>query len=427
MQLLRSSLRFLDAVSTGVVAAVASFFAAALLTSSVVMLTLTGALALVLTTGWLSRRAARRSVKHAAWQRWLPWGVTGATLLLASTLAALTVFRPMDVTYQSKEPTPQTRYWELPTGSRLAYTLTPAQGTPRPMPVVQLHGGPGAPGRFEVTPEDLTLARAGFDVYRYDQVGSGLSERLEDASQYTVARHVTDLEAVRQELGAERLILVGGSWGATLAAHYMAAYPERVEKAVMSGPGAIWSPAFADTGGTSDGPERGLIWRMTTPRFAAAFLLLQLNPKAAQNLAPDHEMSGFFQRIVGRIISSDAAGCGPDAQAAPMSSEPRIPRGFGFYANMVTSADMGRVPDPRPTLRANRTPVLVLRGECERLRWDVVREYRDVFPNATLLPVEGASHSIPSTHPELHAEVIRAFLLEEPLPLVPYLDDEPPT
>jgi proline iminopeptidase len=35
------------------------------------------------------------------------------------------------------------------------------------------------------------------------------------------------------------MILVGGSWGGTLAAHYLAAHPDRVEKVVFSSPGAI--------------------------------------------------------------------------------------------------------------------------------------------------------------------------------------------
>lgn len=58
-----------------------------------------------------------------------------------------------------------------------------------------------------------TPTGAGFDVYDYAQVGAGLSERLEDVRDYTVARHVADLEAIRADIGADRLVLVGGSVG----------------------------------------------------------------------------------------------------------------------------------------------------------------------------------------------------------------------
>ncbi len=57
------------------------------------------------------------------------------------------------------------------------------------------------------------------------------------------------------------------------------------------------------------------------------------------------------------------------------------------------------------------------RRVLRRVWWrEVAREYRDVFPDATLLVVEGAGHSIADARPVLYADVVRAFLVEEPLP-----------
>ena len=70
--------------------------------------------------------------------------------------------------------------------------------------------------------------------------GSGQSAFL-PPRQYTVSRFVEDIEAIRQQIGAERLILIGHSWGSTLAASYIAKYPERVSKVVFYSPGAIWN------------------------------------------------------------------------------------------------------------------------------------------------------------------------------------------
>jgi proline iminopeptidase len=81
------------------------------------------------------------------------------------------------------------------------------------------------------------LADEGFDVYNYHQVGAGLSSRL-GASQCTVDRHVVDLDAIRVILGAEKVILIGASWGGQLIAEYMAAHPARVERAVVVSPNA---------------------------------------------------------------------------------------------------------------------------------------------------------------------------------------------
>jgi proline iminopeptidase len=412
------------AVPLGVVGAVVAFFAAAYVISSIALLGLVGALALVLLTGGFSWLAARGIFAPSnRWRRWLPAAITSGTLLLAAVVSGLFVFQPMDVVYVPKEPTEQTRYWDLPNGSRLAYLLTPAEGVPRPTPVVILHGGPGGPGSFTPQQKDQYLAAAGFDVYRYDQVGAGLSNRLEEISEYTVARHVADLEYIRQAIGAEQMILVGSSWGGTLAAHYLAAHPDRVEQAVVSSPGAIWPPAFAEEGATT-GPEDEIISEAATPRFAVVWALQQINPTAAHNLASDQEMSGFFQPLIGRVIASDVAGCDPEGEAIFPPAEPQIPRGLGYYANMMTVASMHRVDDPRPALERVEAPILILRGECDRLRPEVTHEYRDLFPNATLLVIDGASHSISGARPELYTDILQAFLLDQSLPLEPYQGEQ---
>jgi pimeloyl-ACP methyl ester carboxylesterase len=122
------------------------------------------------------------------------------------------------------------QYWDLPTGSRIAYVRFAGSAPVRPQPVIFLHGGPGA---FIVDHPSVadhfyqSLARIGFDLYLYDQIGSGRSARLSDPRQYTVDRHIRDLEAIRQKLRAGRVILIGDSWGASLGANYIAEHPNR--------------------------------------------------------------------------------------------------------------------------------------------------------------------------------------------------------
>lgn len=83
----------------------------------------------------------------------------------------------------------------------------PAVGSSHETPIIFLHGGPG----FGVLESDIKfygqLAQDGYDVYLYEQVGSGRSNRLEDVRGYTTERHVADLEAIRQQIGAEQVIL----------------------------------------------------------------------------------------------------------------------------------------------------------------------------------------------------------------------------
>jgi len=101
-----------------------------------------------------------------------------------------------------------------------------------------LHGGPGDEYRYL-----RRLAAPFVTSYRcvlFDQRGSGGST-LEAVNKDTVHpdRFVDDIEVVRARLQAERIYLVGHSWGAILALLYGTAHPERVAGLVLVGTGPL--------------------------------------------------------------------------------------------------------------------------------------------------------------------------------------------
>ena len=105
-------------------------------------------------------------------------------------------------------------------------------GNPQGVPVVVLHGGPGG----GCSP----AMRRYFDptVYRvvlFDQRGCGRSRPHASVSENTTWHLVRDIETIRQELGIDRWILFGGSWGATLALIYAARHPQAVDALVLRG------------------------------------------------------------------------------------------------------------------------------------------------------------------------------------------------
>jgi proline iminopeptidase len=91
-------------------------------------------------------------------------------------------------------------------------------GTPGGIPLVVLHGGPGAEHDY-LLPQMLTLADHGRDLLFYDQRGGGRS-RTDDRTPITWQTQVGDLAAVIAELGVSPLTLIGYSWGALLAMLY---------------------------------------------------------------------------------------------------------------------------------------------------------------------------------------------------------------
>ncbi len=87
---------------------------------------------------------------------------------------------------------------------------------------------------------------AGHTLVRYDHPGTGMSDREIDASTLTLDDEVALLGAVVDELGLERVSLVGGSSGGCAAVAFAARFPQRVDRLLLYGAyadGAAIAPA----------------------------------------------------------------------------------------------------------------------------------------------------------------------------------------
>jgi proline iminopeptidase len=110
-------------------------------------------------------------------------------------------------------------YWEI-------------SGNPDGIPVLFVHGGPGS----GTSPNQ----RRFFDPARYrivlfDQRGSGRSTPHGELTDNTTPHLIADMEALRRELGIERWLVFGGSWGSTLTLAYAETHPDRCAGLVLRG------------------------------------------------------------------------------------------------------------------------------------------------------------------------------------------------
>src|ERR1051326_9523073 len=152
------------------------------------------------------------------------------TFLLCLIVSLFIVFYPRSYNVPPLNVRKSTQYWNLNDGAKIAYTLISGKGVLKPYPIIYLHGGPGdfISDRNIVTLKPL--ADSGYNVYLYDQVGSGESSRLENIEDYTVERHINELSEIIKNTGAKKVILIGQSWGAILATLFTAGHKEKVEK-----------------------------------------------------------------------------------------------------------------------------------------------------------------------------------------------------
>ncbi len=98
-------------------------------------------------------------------------------------------------------------------------------------PLMIVHGGPGASHDYFL-PYLLPLARHNELIF-IDERGSGRSQKLEDASGYTVENMVEDVEAVRQALGLGKISLLGHSYGGCLAQAYAFKYQRNLSHLIL--------------------------------------------------------------------------------------------------------------------------------------------------------------------------------------------------
>jgi proline iminopeptidase len=105
-------------------------------------------------------------------------------------------------------------------------------GNPQGLPVLFVHGGPGAGC------EDKHRSYFDPNLYRivlFDQRGAGKSRPHAALECNTTMDLVADMERVRTELGIDKWVLFGGSWGSTLALVYAETHPDRVLGLILRG------------------------------------------------------------------------------------------------------------------------------------------------------------------------------------------------
>lgn len=105
-------------------------------------------------------------------------------------------------------------------------------GNPRGVPVVFLHGGPGA---GSAAGHRRFFDPAHYNIVIYDQRGAGRSTPLGELRDNTTPLLIDDIERLRLHLGIERWLVFGGSWGSTLALAYGEAHPQQCIGFILRG------------------------------------------------------------------------------------------------------------------------------------------------------------------------------------------------
>lgn len=234
---------------------------------------------------------------------------------------------------------------------------------------------PGGPMRASAYLGDLGGLAAHRRLVRLDLRGTGESGVPEDSSSYRCDRLVGDVEALREELGVERVDLLAHCAGANVAVAYVARHPDRVGRLVLV------TPSPLGVGIAVGGEDRLALARLRAgePWFGEAFAALE---RIAAGRAEEGDWEAVAPFFHGRW---DAA-----AQALHTADqEQRNPEAAAVFGSAGAFDPEGT----RAALGRFTAPVLVVAGEVDpNSPPRAMAEYAGLFPAARLVVQDGASH-----------------------------------
>lgn len=279
-------------------------------------------------------------------------------------------------------------------------------GNPKGKPLVFLHGGPGG----GIDP----LYRRYFDPKKWrmvllDQRGCGRSRPFAELRENTTWDLVADLEQLRQELGIERWVVFGGSWGSTLALAYAETHPDRVKALTLRGifmlrrSELLW---FYQEGASHIFPD------------AWEGFLAPIPPRERGDL-----MTAYYKRLTSRnrAVRKEAAKAWSvwEGTTSKLFTDPAVIKRFGggrfadafarIEAHYFVNRGFFEHDDQllRNVHRLRKIPAVIVQGRYDVVcpatsAWDLHR----AWPEAKLVMVPDAGHSM--TEPGIRSALIEA-------------------
>ncbi|HXV95283.1 MAG TPA: proline iminopeptidase-family hydrolase [Gaiellaceae bacterium] len=260
-------------------------------------------------------------------------------------------------------------------------------------PLLCLHGGPGSTHNYFAPLE--RLAEGGRAVVFYDQLGCGRSDRP-DEIEWGVGAFLDELAALRDELGLERVHLLGTSWGGMLALEHALSGFDGLTSLVLSSTLASIEEWVAEARRLRAELPAEVV--ETLDRHEAAGTYEDPEYRAALDVFDDR----FVRRgAIGRPeLGLMQAGLGRESYRAMV----------GPNEWTVTGALRGW--DVRDRLGEIDVPVLVVRGRYDMCTAAVAATLLRGLPDAREAVFEESSHMPALEESDRYLEVVGAFLRE---------------
>ena len=302
-------------------------------------------------------------------------------------------------------PSPATEagfYFDVGDGHQLWVSTC---GDAKGIPAVFLHGGPG--GGFQPANASLFDPQRFFTVL-FDQRGAGRSTPRGGLQANTTAHLIADIERLREHFGVEKWLVVGGSWGATLALAYAQSHRERVT-------GLVLRAVFLGTAGELDWAF-GTGLRTFYPALYEDFIAALPEPDRANPLSsyyrrildPDpaiHAPAALAWHDTERVLS-EVAPTQTRLNIVPNHSLPNSPFIEAHY--FQNGCFLGQKGLLENVGRLHGIPGVMVQGRYDLLCPPATSfALANLWPQAEIVVAEMSGHSL--QHPAVHQQVKEAI------------------
>jgi len=279
-------------------------------------------------------------------------------------------------------------------GSETWYRVVGDAHEPGKLPLLCLHGGPGATWHHMEPYQQLAEGRR---AIFYDQIGCGNSPVTtpHDPSMFTFDLFVREVAAVREALDLPRVILFGHSWGGMLAMLYALQRPEGLEGMIIQS-----SPASVP------------FWLAELDRIrgelpAEVESTLRRHEGAGTTDSPEYEeaMMVFYRRHVCRVewpgfVQRTFEGLLANPEVYYALNGPSEFHVIGPLKDYDIVDRLGEID----------VPTLVISGRHDELTPATVEQVHRGIEGAEWLLLEDSSHMAQAEQPEELLSAVRAFL-----------------
>ena len=279
-------------------------------------------------------------------------------------------------------------------GYRTWYRIVGNGEEPGKLPLLVLHGGPGASHDYLEPLE--AMANTGRRVIFYDQLGGGNSDHPHNPSMWTVELFVEELGAVRKALALDHLHILGQSWGGMLGMEY-----------ALTQPSGLASLTIADS------PASLVQWVSEANRLRAQL------PSEVQQTLLHHEQNGttdsreyqdamlvYYRRHVCRVDPW------PDCVTRTFEKLAQYPEVYNTMNGPSEFHVIGTLKtwDITDRLHEIKVPTLLLSGRYDEATPIIVEPIQRSIPGSEWIIFENSSHMPHVEETDLYLQVLNRFL-----------------